>query len=157
MIRRPPRSTLFPYTTLFRSERNARLQSQIIEDLLDMNRILSGKMRLEVQSVAVGQIIEAAIESIRPAAEAKGVELSLDRDPDADDMRGDQNRLQQVIYNLLSNAVKFTPAEGAIHVTCRCVRSLIEVSVSDTGKGITPEFLPFVFDRFRQQDASMSR
>lgn len=138
-------------------DRNARLQAQIIEDLLDMNRILAGKLRLEIQSVSLGKVVTTAVESIRPAAEAKGVKLHAVCDSEMRDVRGDPNRLQQVVYNLLSNAVKFTPGGGKIQVVCRRINSHIEISVSDNGKGIAAEFLPYVFERFRQQDAAITR
>lgn len=138
-------------------ERNARLQSRLISDLLDMNRILSGKLRLDVESVNIGEIVSAAVDAIRPAAEAKEIRLTSLCDPTAMTMRGDATRLHQVVFNLLSNAVKFTPRGGRIDVTCRRVNSHIEVSISDTGIGISAEFMPQLFSRFNQQDASTSR
>ena len=138
-------------------ERNARAQAKIIEDLLDMSRIISGKIRLDVQRVELASITLAAVESIRPAAEAKGVALSAIIDPAAKPVSGDPNRLQQVFWNLLSNAVKFTPRGGKVQVLLERVNSHLELSVLDTGQGIRPEFLPHVFDRFRQADASTIR
>lgn len=138
-------------------ERNARLQSQIIQDLLDMNRIVSGKVRLDVQSLDLSRVLVAAVDAVRPSAAAKGLRLQCVCDPHITDLRGDPGRLQQVFYNLLSNAVKFTPRGGIIQVICRRVNSHIEVAVSDTGVGIKPAFLPHVFERFRQQDASTTR
>lgn len=138
-------------------ERNARLQSLIIEDLLDMSRIVSGKFRLEVQAVDLARVLLAAVDSIRVAAEAKDVKLTVSCDPGGTEVRGDPNRLQQVFFNLLSNATKFTPRGGAITVWCGRVNSQIKVSVQDTGRGITPEFLPHVFERFQQQDAKTTR
>jgi signal transduction histidine kinase/CheY-like chemotaxis protein len=138
-------------------ERNTRAQAQIIEDLLDMSRIISGKIRLEVQRVDLGPVIEAAVESVRPAAEARGIRLQTVLDPIGGVVSGDPNRLQQVAWNLLTNAIKFTPKDGRVQVLLERVNSHVEVSVIDTGQGIAPEFLPHVFDRFRQQDSSSSR
>jgi signal transduction histidine kinase/ActR/RegA family two-component response regulator len=138
-------------------ERNARAQTQLIEDLLDMSRIISGKMRLDIQSADPTRFIEAAIETVRPAAEAKGIRLSTLLDPGAGPINGDPNRLQQVVWNLLSNAIKFTAREGRIQVVLERVNSHIEIAVADTGIGIKPEFLPHVFDRFRQEKASRTR
>ncbi len=138
-------------------ERNARVQAQLIEDLLDMSRIISGKMRLDIQSLEPISVIEAAIETIRPAAEAKEIRIEKLFDPGAGPIYGDPSRLQQIIWNLLSNAVKFTPKAGKIQVLVERVNSHIEISIADTGIGIKPEFLPFVFERFRQADASTTR
>lgn len=137
-------------------DRNARLQTQLVEDLLDMSRILSGKLRLEVQRLDLAPVIEAAIDTVRPAAEAKGVKL-LPVFGSAGIVRGDPARLQQVVWNLLSNAIKFTPRDGRVQLVHRRVGSHIEISVIDTGQGIDPEFLPHVFDRFRQADSSITR
>ena len=138
-------------------ERNAIAMAQLIEDLLDMSRVISGKMRLEVQQVDLPSVIEAAVESMRPGAAAKGVNLVavLDRTPSA--VMGDPTRLQQVVWNLLSNAVKFTPKGGRVDVMLRRAASSLEIVVADTGKGIASSFLPNVFDAFRQEDASTSR
>ena len=138
-------------------ERSARVQSQLIEDLLDMNRITSGKLRLDVQPVAPLSFIEAAVETVRPAADAKGIRLEKLLDPAAGPISGDPNRLQQVVWNLLSNALKFTPRGGKVQVALERVNSHIEICVADTGIGIKPEFLPHVFERFRQADASTTR
>jgi PAS domain S-box-containing protein len=139
-------------------ERNARAQSQIVDDLLDMSRIISGKVRLDVQRIDLAAIVQSAIETARPTAEAKGVRLKSVIDPlHRVAVSGDANRLQQVLWNLISNAVKFTPRGGQIQVLLERVDSHIEISVIDTGQGIPPDFLPFVFDRFRQQDASTTR
>ncbi len=138
-------------------ERNARVQAQLIEDLLDMSRINSGKMRLEIQLVEPTLFIEAAIETVRPAADAKGIRLEKLLDPLAGPVLGDPSRLQQVVWNLLSNAIKFTPRDGRVQVVLERVNSHIEISVADTGLGIEPDFLPQVFDRFLQADASASR
>jgi signal transduction histidine kinase/CheY-like chemotaxis protein len=138
-------------------ERNARMQAQLIEDLLDMSRITSGKMRLDIQPVEPAALVESAMESMRPAAEAKGIRLEKILDPSAGPISGDPNRLQQIFWNLLSNAIKFTPKAGKVQVVLERVESHIEISVADTGVGIKPEFLVHVFDRFRQADASMTR
>ncbi|MEO7724589.1 MAG: PAS domain S-box protein [Chthoniobacterales bacterium] len=138
-------------------ERNARAQARIIDDLLDMNRIMSGKVRLDVQSINLAAVVEAAIETVRPAAEAKSVRLQSILDPLAQPVRGDPSRLQQVFWNLLSNAVKFTPKGGRVQMLLERVNSHLEVRVVDTGEGIAPEFIPHVFDRFRQADPSTTR
>ncbi|CAN5619426.1 hypothetical protein BH09PLA1_BH09PLA1_09090 [soil metagenome] len=138
-------------------ERNARTQAQIIEDLLDMSRIISGKVRLDVQRTDLVAILEAAIQTARPASEAKEIRVHAVLDPLAGPVSGDPNRLQQVFWNLLSNAVKFTPRGGRIQVLLERVNSHLEISVIDSGEGIPPDFLPYVFDRFRQADASTTR
>ncbi|HVL58972.1 MAG TPA: PAS domain-containing sensor histidine kinase, partial [Burkholderiaceae bacterium] len=138
-------------------ERNARAQSQIIDDLLDMSRIVSGKIRLDVQSVQLPALIEAAVDAVRPAADARGVRIQVTLDPLAGPVKGDPNRLQQVVWNLLTNAVKFTPRGGRVQVILERVNSHVEIVVSDTGQGIKPEFLPHLFERFRQADASTTR
>jgi PAS domain S-box-containing protein len=138
-------------------ERNARSQTQLIEDLLDVSRIITGKLRLDVRPFEPTSVIEAAIESLRPAAEAKAVRVQKVMDTGAGMISGDPNRLQQVVWNLLSNAIKFTPKGGRVQVRLERVNSHVEISVSDTGAGIKPEFLPFVFDRFRQADGTTTR
>ncbi len=138
-------------------ERNARVQTQLIEDLLDMSRITSGKLRLDIQPVDPFTFIEAAVETVRPAAEAKGVRIDKLLDPAAGPISGDPGRLQQVVWNLLSNAIKFTPKGGKVQILLERVNSNIGISVADTGSGIDPEFLPYVFERFRQADASTTR
>ncbi|MDZ4753467.1 MAG: ATP-binding protein [Phycisphaerae bacterium] len=138
-------------------ERNARVQAQLIADLLDMSRIIAGKMRIEVQQVELPLVVEAALESIRPAAEAKDVKIVSVLEPITEPVHGDPARLQQVVWNLLSNAVKFTPRGGRVQVVLARVNSQVELSVSDTGKGIKAEFLPHVFERFRQADSSAAR
>jgi PAS domain S-box-containing protein len=138
-------------------ERNARAQTQIIEDLLDMSRIISGKVRLDVQRVDLAAAVRSAVETLKPTADAKGVRLAVILDPGAGPVNGDPNRLQQIFWNLLTNAVKFTPRGGRVQVLLERVDSHLEVSVTDTGEGIKPDFLPFVFDRFRQSDASTTR
>lgn len=138
-------------------ERNARLQAQIIEDLLDMSRIMSGKFRLNVESVDVDAVLRGAIDGVRLAAEAKHLRLTVVHEGSPGEVRGDPHRLQQVFFNLLTNAVKFTPARGEVHVACRHGPAHVEVSVCDTGIGIKPEFVPFVFERFKQQDGRITR
>lgn len=138
-------------------ERNARVQARIIEDLLDVSRIMSGKLRLDVHAVKPLDVIEDALASIKPAADAKGIRLEPVLDPSAGPVAGDSARLQQVVWNLLSNAVKFTPSGGKVQVHLARVNSHIEIAVSDTGQGIHEEFLPFIFDRFRQYDSSTTR
>jgi signal transduction histidine kinase len=122
--------------------RSAKAQNQLINDLLDVSRIIAGKMRLDVVPVKLGSIIKAAIETVRPAAEAKGIHLSALLDPAADTMSGDAERLQQVVWNLLSNAVKFAPKGGRVEVRLERADSHVEIVVSDNGQGIKPEFLP---------------
>jgi PAS domain S-box-containing protein len=138
-------------------ERNARVQAQIIDDLLDLSAIISGKVRLDVQRVDLPNVLNESIETVRPTAEAKGIRLQALVDPFAGPISGDPNRLKQVFWNLLSNAIKFTPKEGKVQVLLERVNSHLEVSVIDTGEGIAPELLPYVFDRFRQGDDSTTR
>jgi PAS domain S-box-containing protein len=138
-------------------ERNARTQKQLIDDLLDMSRIISGKLRLDLQQVEPMSFIDAAIETIRPSASVKEIRIERLIDPLAGPVSGDPGRLQQVMWNLLSNAVKFTPKAGRIQVRLERVNSHIELSVCDTGQGIEPAFLPHLFERFRQADASTTR
>ncbi len=138
-------------------ERNARVQTQLIEDLLDMSRIISGKIRLDVQHVDLASIVDAAVESVRPSASAKEIKLRKILDPLAGPVAGDPNRLQQIVWNLLTNAIKFTPKGGKVEVLLERVNSHVEITVTDTGQGIAPEFLPHVFDRFRQADSSTTR
>ncbi len=138
-------------------ERNARVQAQLIDDLLDLSRIVTGKLRLEVQPVEVGVLVETAIDTVRPAANAKGLTLHPVIDPKAGTVMGDPGRLAQVVNNLLTNATKFTPKGGAIRVLVRRVDSSVEILVRDNGVGIDPAFLPHVFERFRQADGSSTR
>ena len=137
-------------------ERNTRLQAQLIEDLLDISRIITGKLRLELRAVSVGAILEAAIDSVRPAADAKRIRLESDVDG-APGIMCDPARMQQVVWNLLSNAIKFTPEQGQVSLTASRSNGTVVIQVTDTGVGIAPEFLPYVFDRFRQQDAATTR
>jgi PAS domain S-box-containing protein len=138
-------------------ERNARSQAQIIADLLDMSSIISGKVRLEVHRLDLASVINATVETIRPAAQAKGIQLKVTIDEKVAPVRGDANRLQQVFWNLLTNAVKFTPKDGWVSITLAGYHSHLTVEVADNGEGMAPAFLPHIFDRFRQADASSTR
>lgn len=138
-------------------ERSARAQAQLVEDLLDVSRIIQGKLRLNVRPVELMSVIQAAVETVRPAADAKAIQLQTILDPGAGAVAGDSDRLQQVVWNLLSNAVKFTPKGGQAQVRLQRVNSHIEIIVSDTGQGIHADFVPYVFDRFRQADSSITR
>jgi PAS domain S-box-containing protein len=138
-------------------ERNARAQARVIDDLLDVSRIITGKMRLDVQPLMPASAIEAALESLQPMAEAKGVRVHSVLDSHAGPVSGDLARLQQVVWNLVSNGIKFTPRGGRVEVRLERVDSSVEIVVSDTGEGISPDFLPHVFDRFRQSDATIAR
>jgi CheY-like chemotaxis protein len=138
-------------------ERNARAQAQLIEDLLDVSRIITGTVRLDVRPLEPRGFIEAAIDSLRPAADAKAVHVQKIMDTGAAAVSGDPVRLQQVVWNLLSNAIKFTPKGGRVQIRLERINSSVEIAVSDNGAGITPEFLPYVFDRFRQADQRSTR
>jgi signal transduction histidine kinase len=137
-------------------ERNTRVQAQLIEDLLDISRIVTGKLRLEMEAAPLKGIVQGAVDSVRHAAENKGVRVEVDVAEDAV-VLADPARMQQVVWNLLSNAIKFTPADGRILVATARSGESVRVTVSDTGAGISPEFLPFVFDRFRQEDGAATR
>lgn len=138
-------------------ERNAKLQIQLIDDLLDVSRILRNKLILEISSVDLSAVIAAALETVRWAAETKAMQIQLQIDPNVNFVYGDFNRLHQVIGNLLSNAVKFTPSGGQIEVCLKQNGSCVQINVSDTGKGISPDFLPHVFEYFQQADSSTTR
>lgn len=137
-------------------ERNARAQAQLIDDLLDVNRILAGKLRLNVEPLDVRTVVEAALETTRPTADAKEVRLQTALDSGCSVM-GDPGRLQQVVWNILTNAIKFTPRGGRVQVTLECRDSSARLTIADTGRGIDPRFLPHVFERFRQQDGGVTR
>jgi signal transduction histidine kinase/ActR/RegA family two-component response regulator len=141
-------------------ERNAKLQARMVEDLLDMSRILSGKLAMDLQRTDLALVIDAAVAAVQPAADAKSVRLRTTIGPTRP-VNGDSGRLQQVLWNLLTNAIKFTPKDGTVIIVVREIEAQgarnVEISVSDTGQGIDPKFLPFVFDRFRQADASTTR
>lgn len=145
------------YRALETIERNARSQSQLIDDLLDMSRIITGKIRLNVRAIELWRVIEAAIETVHPAADAKNIRLQTAIDPAAGPVLGDSERLQQIVWNLLSNAVKFTPKGGRVQVYLQRINSHVEIIVADNGQGISADFLPYVFDRFRQADNSITR
>ena len=138
-------------------ERNTRLQAQLIEDLLDISRIVTGKLRLEFNTVEMQTIVEAAIEAVRPSADSRGVQLICDLHDASEPILCDPSRIQQVVWNLLSNAIKFTPPGGQVRVTSEREDRFASITVADTGVGITAEFLPHVFDRFRQQDPATTR
>jgi signal transduction histidine kinase len=138
-------------------ERNAKAQAQLIEDLLDISRIITGKLTLDIQNVEIVPIIQSAIDTVRPAADAKSISLQVILDPWAGKISADPMRLPQIVWNLLSNAIKFTPKGGQVEVRLENLGSFLEITVSDSGKGINPEFLPYVFDRFRQADGSITR
>jgi len=132
-------------------ERNATILSRLIDDLLDISRIISGRLQIDSVPVSLTPVIEAAADMIRPAADAKGIQLCLALEPADYQVIGDSTRLQQVVWNLLSNSVKFTPPDGRVDITLDQVGSNARITVRDTGQGISPEFLPYVFDRFRQE------
>nr|WP_322720781.1 YlcI/YnfO family protein [Nostoc sp. ChiQUE02]MDZ8233862.1 YlcI/YnfO family protein [Nostoc sp. ChiQUE02] len=138
-------------------ERNANLQTQLIEDLLDISRIMQGKLSLTAAPVSLSFVISAAVETVRLAAEAKNIAIALDLDSEIAPISGDATRLQQVMWNLLTNAVKFTPHSGQVSVELRQLDGLAQIRVIDTGKGINPQFLPYVFEYFRQEDGSTTR
>ena len=137
--------------------RNARAQRQLIDDLLDISRIMTGKLHLEIRPFELASMIEAVVETVRPAADAKGIKLQTDLDSRLGAISGDPDRLQQIIWNLLSNSIKFTPTGGAVWVRLVRLHSHVEISVCDSGEGIAPALLPEVFDRFRQADSSYTR
>jgi signal transduction histidine kinase/ActR/RegA family two-component response regulator len=138
-------------------ERNAEAQNQLVRDLLDVSRIITGKLRLETTSVDLAPVVESALDSVRQAAEAKDISLGVELGAGPEVVSGDPDRLQQVVWNLLSNAIKFTPKGGRVGVSLGREGSDVLIRVSDTGQGISPEFLPYVFERFRQADGSTTR
>lgn len=138
-------------------ERNARSQARLIDDLLDVSRIITGNLRLELRPLSLAPIVQAAIDALRPTADVKGIQIRADLTAAACLVRGDANRLRQVIWNLLSNAIKFTSRGGSVHISLSCVDTSVRLLVTDTGEGIPAEFLPYVFDRFRQAEGSISR
>jgi len=169
---RTPLNAMMGWATLLRSrkfdeattaraletiERNAKAQAQLIDDLLDIAQLMRGKLTLDIRPVELVPLIESAIETARPAAESKSIRLISALDPSAGSIFADYNRLQQVAWNLFSNAVKFTPEGGCVTVSLRLLDSHIEIQVSDTGSGIGPEILPYVFERFRQADSTITR
>jgi len=138
-------------------QRNARTQAQLIDDVLDLSRVMSGRIRLDVRRVDLAAVIGAAVTAVRPSADAKQLQLTVTSTPEAGSVSGDAARLQQVIWNLLSNAVKFTPRGGRVDVLLTRVGGHMEIAVTDNGQGMRPEFLPHVFDRFRQGEVSTAR
>ena len=138
-------------------ERSAMAQAQIVEDLLDVSRIIAGKMRLDVQRIEIAPVVEAAVDSLRPAAEAKEIRLQIVLDPRSGFVSADSGRLQQVVWNLLSNAIKFTPKHGRVQVVLQRINSHVEIVVRDTGRGIPRDLLPYIFDRFRQDESAATR
>jgi signal transduction histidine kinase/CheY-like chemotaxis protein len=138
-------------------ERNARSQARLIDDLLDVSRIITGNLRLDLHPLNLAPIVEAGLDALRPTADVKGMKLQTRFQPGQCLVKGDPNRLRQVIWNLLSNAIKFTPRHGSVSIDLTCVESTARLTVRDTGDGIAPEFLPYVFDRFRQAEGSISR
>ena len=169
---RTPLNAVLGWTSLLRStqmdevrrakaletiERNARLQQKIVEDILDVQRIIGGQLRLDREPMPFRPVVESAVESIRPMAAGKSIALTVELGDDPAILIGDHARLQQVVWNLLSNAMKFTPEGGGVRITLDVTESRVELVVSDTGAGIAPEFLPHVFERFRQGDARVTR
>jgi len=138
-------------------ERNATSQAQLIEDLLDVSHIVSGNLHLDVKPITLSAVIKAAMDSVQPAADARGIQLHTIFDPAVDQINGDAGRLQQVIWNLLSNSIRFTSREGHVTIKVEGADSMAQITVTDTGEGISEEFLPFVFDRFKQADGSITR
>ena len=138
-------------------ERNAAAQVRLVEELLDISRIVTGHMRLQRQAVDLQAVVNSALDSVRPAAEAKGIRMQTSIGSDAGQITGDPDRLRQVVWNLLSNAIKFTQAGGRVEIDCRRAGEEIEIIVRDTGRGIAPALLPYVFDRFRQGDSTSTR
>lgn len=169
---RTPLTSVLGWATLIRSgdideanysvaletiERNARLQARLIDDLLDVSRIITGNLHLELRPIDLAPVVEAARDAVRPTAEAKGIQLQTSLAEGECAIKGDSNRLRQVVWNLLLNAIKFTPRGGNVSADLHCNDSSVMLKVSDTGEGIAPEFLPHVFDRFRQAEGSISR
>jgi signal transduction histidine kinase/CheY-like chemotaxis protein len=138
-------------------ERNARSQARLIDDLLDVSRIITGNLRLDLHPLNLAPIVNAALDALRPTADVKGIRLQTRFEPSECLVKGDPNRLRQVIWNLLSNAIKFTQRGGSVNIDLKCIESTARLRVSDTGDGISAEFLPYVFDRFRQAEGSISR
>ena len=138
-------------------ERNARSQARLIDDLLDVSRIITGNLRLDLHPLNLAPLVDTTLDALRPTADVKGIRLQTHFEPAECLVKGDPNRLRQVIWNLLSNAIKFTQRGGGVNIDLTCVESSARLTVSDTGEGISREFLPYVFDRFRQAEASISR
>ena len=154
----PARCRALSFSTHWKqSNEIRRTQAQLIEDLLDVSRIISGKLRLSVRTIDLPPVIESAIDAVRPAADARGISIERTLDPDAGPVSGDPDRLQQVVWNLLSNAIKFTPRGGKVQVRLQRADAQAQIIVSDNGKGIAASFLPYVFERFRQADSTTTR
>ncbi len=169
---RTPLTSVLGWATLIRSgdideanyaialetiERNARLQAKLIDDLLDVSRIITGNLHLELLPIDLSPVVEAAHDAVRPTAEAKGIQMRTSLLPSACSIKGDSNRLRQVVWNLLLNAIKFTPRGGSVYTELHCNEASVMLTVADTGEGIDADFLPHVFDRFRQAEGSISR
>jgi PAS domain S-box-containing protein len=157
MLQRRTYDEAYVVRTVEKLVRSAKDQAQIIDDLLDVSRVVNGKLRIEMQLIDLGAVVRASLDTVRPAIDAKGIHLHIDLRPEAGTIMGDANRLQQVIWNLLANATKFTPAGGGIEVRLERHGRDARLTVSDTGQGISAEFLPYVFDRFRQADGTSNR
>ena len=137
--------------------RNAELQAKLIDDLLDMNRFLSGNVRLDLGAVDVGALLQTTMQGLQPAADAKGIQLLALVDSPSAEVLGDARRLQQVLWNIVHNAIKFTPSGGRVEIHVLRAGGHLQISVQDNGQGISPSFLPHVFERFRQEDSSPTR
>ncbi|HEX8502357.1 MAG TPA: ATP-binding protein [Pyrinomonadaceae bacterium] len=157
MLRQPGLDEATALRGLETVERNAKAQAQLVEDILDVSRVITGKLRLSIAPVDLAAVVGAAVDSVQPAAETKGIRLEVTLDASARRVSGDPARLQQVVWNLLSNAIKFTPQGGRVGVQLRRAGPDVELLVRDDGCGISPEFLPFIFDRFRQADGTSTR
>ncbi|HEU5103310.1 MAG TPA: PAS domain S-box protein [Roseiflexaceae bacterium] len=157
IIQTRKRDEAYVARTIEKIVRSAKAQAQLIDDLLDVARIITGKLRVEPRPIDMSAVIQAAIEALRPAIDAKAIRLELDMDAGANAMIGDPDRLQQVVWNLVSNAVKFTPSGGRVQMRFAIAEHLAQLTIADTGQGISPEFLPYVFDRFRQAESTSTR
>ena len=157
MLRRTPMSGAAADRAIEIIERNAKLQSQLIADLLQVSQIISGKLRLEVEAVDLAPLLQAGIDALRPAANAKQIALEYHPEPGVRQIIADATRVQQILWNVLSNAIKFTPRDGQVDVTLKQNESTVEIFIKDSGVGIEPDFLPHVFERFRQADSSPHR
>ncbi|NTU85733.1 MAG: HAMP domain-containing histidine kinase, partial [Chloroflexales bacterium] len=157
MLQMRKRDEAYVARTVAKMVQSAKAQGQLIEDLLDISRIVSGRLRITAQSIALIPVVEAALDAVQPTLVAKGLHLAVDLDPADAPIFGDAGRLQQVVWNLLSNAAKFTPAGGTIRVGLARDAGEAVLTVSDDGQGIPPDFLPFVFERFRQADSTSKR
>lgn len=157
LLQRGNRDAAYVSRTVDKMVQSAKAQAELIEDLLDVSRIVSGKLRIEPEPIELLDVISAALDTVRPAVEAKGLHIDVELEPAASAVMGDANRLQQVVWNLLSNATKFTPPGGRIAIRLAPLGESAELTVSDSGQGIRPDFLPHVFDRFRQADSTSHR